>query len=84
MQPRTRPIPSKRHLEVASKTKSWHPVERNGWIIKFSQYRDSNILLFIVSRFTGQTIIRYFPHEDEAVLFINMVVELSADDIYDL
>jgi hypothetical protein len=84
MQPRTRPSPTKRHLEVAYKTKSWHPVERNGWIIKFSQYRDSNILLFIVSRYTGQTIIRYFPHEDEAVLFINMVVELDADEVYDL
>jgi hypothetical protein len=28
--------------------------------------------------------IRYFPHEDAAVLFINMVVELDADEIYDL
>jgi hypothetical protein len=84
MQPKTRPIPSKRHLEVSAKTKTWHPVERNGWIIKFSQYRDSNILLFVVSRFTGQTMIRYFPHEDEAVGFINMVVSLDADEIYDL
>jgi hypothetical protein len=84
MQPKTKPIPTRRFLEVASKTKSWHPVERNGWIIKFSQYRDSNILLFVVSRFTGQTMIRYFPHEDEAVGFINMVVSLDADEIYDL
>jgi len=84
MQPRTRLIPTKRHLEVASKTKSWHPVERNGWIIKFSQYRDSNILLFMVSRYTGQTIVRYFPHEDEAVSFINIVVELDAGEVYDL
>jgi hypothetical protein len=84
MQPKTKPIPTKRFLEVSAKTKSWHPVERNGWIIKFSQYRDSNILLFIVSRFTGQTIVRYFSHEDAAVLFINMLVELAADEIYDL
>ncbi len=84
MQPKTKLIPTKRFLEVASKTKSWHPVERNGWIIKFSQYRDSNILLFVISRYTGQTIIRYFPHEDEAVLFINMVVELDAEEEYDL
>jgi hypothetical protein len=84
MQPRTKLIPSKRFLEVASKTKSWHPVERNGWIIKFSQYRDSNILLFVISKSTGQAIVRYFPHEDEAVLFINIIVELNADEIYDL
>jgi hypothetical protein len=84
MQPKTKTVPTKRFLEVASKTKSWHPVERNGWIIKFSQYRDSNILLLVISKFTGQTIVRYYPHEDEAVLFINIIVELNADEIYDL
>jgi hypothetical protein len=84
MQPKTKTVPTKRFLEVASKTKSWHPVERNGWIIKFSQYRDSNILLFVVSKITGQTIVRYFPHEDEAVSFINIIVELDAYEFYDL
>lgn len=84
MQPKTKPIPTKRFLEVASKTKSWHPVERNGWIIKFSQYRDSNILLFVISKYTAQTIVRYFSHEDEACRFINYVIELDPEEQYEL
>jgi hypothetical protein len=84
MQPRTRSILTKRYLEVAYETKSWHSVERNGWTVKFSQYKNSNILLFIFSQRTGQTIIRYFPDEDKAVSFINIVIKLNSDKIYDL
>jgi hypothetical protein len=59
------------------------PVSRNGWIIKFSSYRDNSILLFVVSQHTGQTIIRYFKDEDEACKFINLVIELNSQEEYD-
>jgi hypothetical protein len=61
--------------EIANNTKFWSPVARDGWIIKFSVNRESNILLLFVSQFTGQTIIRYFTHEDEAVKFINFICD---------
>jgi hypothetical protein len=80
----SKPIPSKRFLEFASRSKSWMPVSRNGWIIKFSSYRDNSILLFVVSQHTGQTIIRYFKDEDEACKFINLVIELNSQEEYDL
>ena len=79
----SKPVPSKRFLEFASRSKSWMPVCRNGWVIKFSSYRD-NILLFVVSQYTGQTIIRYFKDEDEACKFINLVIELNSQTEYDL
>jgi hypothetical protein len=59
---------------VESKSKSWHPVSRDGWWIKFSSYCETNILLIFVSAYTGQVIIRYFVDEDDAVNFINFVV----------
>ena len=82
--PKAKPVPSKRFLEFAVKTKSWLPVGRNGWIIKFSCYRDSNILLFFVSQYTGQTILRYFVNEDEACKFINYVADLNPQEEYEL
>jgi len=75
---------SRNFLEYAGKTKTWHPVERNGWIVKFSTFRDSNILLFLISEYTAQTIIRYFNHEDEAVKFINYIIELDPSQEHDL
>ena len=71
-------------LEYAGKIKTWHPVERNGWIVKFSSFRDANILLFLVSQYTAQTIIRYFPNEDEAVKFINYIIELDPAQEHEL
>jgi hypothetical protein len=76
--------PSKRFLEVALSTKSWNPVVRDGWVIKFSIYNDEFVLLTIVSKYTGQCIIRQFQKEDEAVLFINMVIMLDAEQEYEL
>jgi len=84
MQPRAHQTFTKRFLEMATQIQSWHPVERNGWIIKFSQYDNSNILLLIVSQATGQTIIRYFSHEDGAVVFINKIVKLNPSQMCDL
>jgi hypothetical protein len=60
-------------VETAKKIKFWSPVERNGWIIKFSVNDDSNILIFFLSRITGQLIIRYFENEDNAVKYINFI-----------
>jgi hypothetical protein len=75
---------SKSFLDMALKTKSWQPVARNGWIIKFSIYRDNNILLTIISQYTGQVLLRYFVDEEAACTFINFIMELSAEDIHDL
>jgi hypothetical protein len=82
--PKTKPVPSKRFLEFAVKTKSWHAIGRNGWIIKFSAYRENNILLFFLSQYTGQTIVRHFTNEDDACRFINYVIELNPEEIYEL
>jgi len=71
----------KLQLEIQGKTKFWSPVSRNGWWIKFSTYRDQYILLMVVSRFTGQTMIRYFHDEDEAVAFINFITLCPADQV---
>ena len=69
---------------MAVKTKSWMTVARDGWIIKFSIYRNDFVLLTIVSQYTGQCIIRQFKGEDEAVMFINMVTMLDAEQEYEL
>ena len=39
---------------------------------------NSDILLLITSKYTGQTIVRYFLEEDDAVKFINMVISRDA------
>ena len=63
------------YLEIASNLSSYLPVNRNGWWIKFSTYNSHNILLVFTSMFTGQTIVRYFENEDDAVKYINYVIE---------
>ena len=67
--------------EIEGKTKFWQPVVRNGWWIKFSVYRDHFILLMIISRYTGQTVIRYYTSEEEAVAYINFITTCNAQDI---
>jgi hypothetical protein len=59
--------------DIIRNIRSWHPVVRNDWWIKFSVYKDQ-VLLFVVSTMTGETIVRYFDDEDEACEFINWVV----------
>ena len=68
-------------LEIQSKSRFYQPVNRNGWWIKFSTYRDHYILLMIISRYTAQTIIRYYQDEDEAVAFINFVTTCNPNDL---
>lgn len=80
----TKRQPNKKFLDMALKTKSWQPVVRNGWIIKFSVFRDTNVLLTVISQYTGQVIIRHFTNEDDACMFINLVIELSSDETYEL
>ena len=80
----TKKQPTKKFLETAMRTKSWQPVARNGWIVKFSVYKDTFVLLTIISQYTGQVIMRHFNNEDEACMFINLVIELDADEPYDL
>jgi hypothetical protein len=66
---------SQSFVEIEKKVMSFLPVNRNGWWIKFSTNKDSNILLLFTSMFTGQTIVRFFQEEDEAVKFINFIIE---------
>jgi hypothetical protein len=77
----TKRQPTKKYLSIAMKTKSWQPVARNGWIIKFSVYKDTYVLLTIISQHTGQVILRYFIDEDEACAFINFVLDQDAEVI---
>jgi hypothetical protein len=58
--------------DISKNICSWEPVVRNGWVIKFSVYKQ-HILLAFISIHTNQTIIRYFNDEDEACEFINFV-----------
>ena len=74
-------IPSKTYIGVANRTKFWQPVVRNGWIIKFSVHDDTNVLLIVTSKLTGQTIIRYYDDEDEACEFINYIMNQASSPI---
>ena len=72
--------PSKKFMETAYTAQSWAPTERNGWIIKFSIYNDDYIMLVFTSKYTGQTVIREFSSEDDAVDFINFITNLDASE----
>jgi hypothetical protein len=76
--------PTRKYLELAVKTKSFSPVLRNGWYIKFSIYRDTNILLNILSTQTGQLIVRYFIDENDACMFLNYIMDLDSAKQYEL
>ena len=76
------PKSKKLRLDIEGKTKFWQPVVRNGWWIKFSTYRDRYILLMIISKYTGQTIFRYYEDESEAAAFINFITTCKAQDIF--
>jgi hypothetical protein len=68
------------NLEISKNLRSFVPIVRNGWGIKFSTYRDTNILLMFVSLHTGQTIMRYFTDEDTAVNYINYVISQNPSE----
>ena len=66
--------------EIRSNVSYFRPVVKNGWIIKFSVCKVSGILLMVVSKYTGQTLIRYYTEENDAVSFINMIITKDAYD----
>lgn len=68
-------------LEIKSNSNSWETVLRNGWAIKFSTYRNSNILLVFVSVITGQTIVRYFDNEVDACDYINFITSKNPSEL---
>lgn len=74
MQKKSLPQANSKFQELSLKVTGWKPVLRNGWWIKFSVHNNENILLTFTSYYTGQTIIRYFTDENDAVGFINYVV----------
>lgn len=67
--------------EIRNNTTCFMPVVRNGWIIKFSVHSNSNVLLVFTSKYTGQTIVRYFTDEEEAVDCINMIIQCNPREI---
>jgi len=67
--------------EIKDSITYFKPVVRNGWILKFSVCKSSDILLLVVSKYTGQTIIRYFTEESDAVSYINYILEQNPKEI---
>ena len=75
---------SRNFLDSAIKTKSWQPVLKNGWIIKFSIYQENYVLLFFLSKNTGQLFVRQFADEDYACEYINYIVELDSTQLHNV
>ena len=73
---------TKKFIAIASDTKFWAPVAREGWIIKFSVYNVHNILITFISQYTCHVIIIYFDYENDAVKFINFITRKDASEIY--
>lgn len=84
MQKKISPGTSKLKSEVKNNLRSWHMCQRNDWFIKLSIHQDKNILLMFISRYTAQTIIRYFTCEDDAVDYINYVINKDAGSMAEL
>ena len=57
---------------------SFIPIIRNGWLIKFSLYAETKVLVIFKSLYTHQVVIRHFDNEDRAVGYINFVVDHDA------
>lgn len=74
-------IRSQKYLELSKNIRFWSPVARDGWIIKFSVHQDSEILLIIISQYTGQTLVRYFSDEVDAVKFINFISTKDSSEL---
>ena len=70
-------------LEIKNNSRSFAPVIRNGWMIKFSVYRDDNILFIFTSIHTGQTLVRYFTDEDDAVKYLNYITTQNPNETVD-
>jgi hypothetical protein len=84
MQERIQKQLSRNFLDATIKTKSWQPVVKNGWLIKFSVYKENCVLLLILSKSTSQTIVRHFTSEDYACEYITYIVQLDSAQIQTL
>jgi hypothetical protein len=65
--------------ESKKKLKSFMPIIKNGWLIKFSLYQDTEVLVVFMSLYTHQVVVRHFTGEDKAVSYINFVVDHDAN-----
>jgi hypothetical protein len=70
--------------QIKDNLKSFKPVVRSGWAIKFSIHNESNVVLIFTSLYTGQTIVRYFTEEIKAVDYINMMLMKDASVEHEL
>lgn len=73
-------------MENVTQYNHFFPMVRNGWIVKFSVCNitstdNPHILIFITSRYTGQTLIRYFDKETNAVEYINKIIQKDSTQI---
>lgn len=68
------------HQSKAKKTDlvSFIPIIKNGWVIKFSLYAETKVLVVFMSLYTHQVVVRYFNSEDLAASYINFVVDHDA------
>jgi hypothetical protein len=61
-------------VDIIKELRTFHPVIRNYWWIKFSTYKN-NVLLVIGSTLTGQVTITHYTDEDRACDFVNWVLD---------
>ena len=64
-------------IDIKKHIQSWEPVVRSNWHIEFSIYRNTICMVFN-SIITGQTIVRFYTNEDEAVEYINFILSQDA------
>lgn len=57
---------------------SFIPIIKNGWLIKFSLYAETNVLVVFMSLYTHQIVVRYFDSEERAASYITFVVDHDA------
>jgi hypothetical protein len=67
---------AEKFLEIQSQGITFAAINRNGWWIKLSMYKHYVLMVF-VSAYTGQTVIRYYADENDAVEFINHIMNLD-------
>lgn len=69
--------------DIKDNFRSFSQITRNGWIIKLSTYRESNIMLIFCSVYTNQAFVRYFEDDDIAVKYINIIISKNSSEIID-
>ena len=58
------------YKDIKENIRSFQPIARDYWWIKFSNYK-GNILLFAGSILTGEIVTQHFNDEDDAVMYVN-------------